>query len=274
MIPGPDDELEPGGEAEPFPAPPYAVALTLAVVVLRLFALAALLGTLGPRLASVGISTLVAFGAVFAFCAPRIPEPPGETLGFRRAARRAWLAVPFLVPSLLLISELDNIAAEFLPRVERAGDDPRGPNGLAEYLEWGIVLVGVLPLCQEIFFRGLLQPGVVATLGRLRGVLLVAALQGIVALLAFGPRAVVLGVSFGLVLGLLRESARSILPGLALYALFGVVSLTTSAELFGIPGFDDLSADHTPLEWLAPAAVLVGVGLGLCRTALREERSA
>jgi hypothetical protein len=58
------------------------------------------------------------------------------------------------------------------------------------------------------------------------------------------------------------------MPGLLLHVLFGAVSTLATVELFGIPGFDDLSAPHTPILWLMPAALLTGVSLRLCQTLL------
>ena len=69
-----------------------------------------------------------------------------------------------------------------------------------------------------------------------------------------------------LVLGLLRTASGSVVPGLVLHMAFGLCSVLATAELFGIPGFDDISATHTPLEWLVPAALFTGIGLRLCRT--------
>jgi membrane protease YdiL (CAAX protease family) len=219
------------------------------------------------------MTTIVAFGAAFALAAPRLPASPGPRLGFVRTSRWAWLAVPLLIPSLLLISELENIARALGPAA--AGTAEGG--AASGWLEAALVLVLVLPICEEIFFRGLLQPGPVHKLGAARGVALTAALQGAtwgIPLLGEGLGPFVLFTGMGLVLGVLRQASGSILPGLALASLFGLISALASARVFGIPGFDETGAPHTPLQWLAPAALLTGVGLGLCRVAARSPASA
>ena len=50
--------------------------------------------------------------------------------------------------------------------------------------------------------------------------------------------------------------------------IFGACRVASVQNAFGIPGFDDMSADHTPLIWLLPAALLTGVGLRLCQAML------
>ena len=72
----------------------------------------------------------------------------------------------------------------------------------------------------------------------------------------------------GLLLGLLRESSGSLLPGLVLNVLFGAIAVLAMREFFGIPGFDDSESAHTPLLWLTPAAISTGAGIGLCRALL------
>ena len=72
----------------------------------------------------------------------------------------------------------------------------------------------------------------------------------------------------GLVFGLLRECSGSLAPGLVLNVVFGAVAVLASYGVFGIPGFDNLEAAHTPLVWLVPAALATGVGLRLCQSLL------
>jgi membrane protease YdiL (CAAX protease family) len=254
---------------DPFPTPGLAVGLALGAGLARAVLILMMVPALGSRPALVGIATIVAFGATFALAAPRLPTSPGPRLGFVPASRWAWFAVPLLIPSLLLISELENVARELGPAAVEApaGDEPTA------WLEAALVLIMVLPICEEIFFRGLLQPGSVQKLGAARGVMLTAALQGAtwgIPLLAQGLGPFVLFAGMGLVLGVLRQASGSILPGLGLACLFGVVSTLATARAFGIPGFDETSAPHTPLHWLAPAALFTGIGLGLCRVAARS----
>ena len=55
-------------------------------------------------------------------------------------------------------------------------------------------------------------------------------------------------------------------------AALTVLTLGAQFQLFGLAGFDDTTAAHTPLEWLAAAAILTGIGLALLRVAARASR--
>jgi membrane protease YdiL (CAAX protease family) len=262
-----------------YPTPGVAAALTVLAGLVRGLLLALLVSSWGVRPGFLGISSIIALGLAFAFAAPRLPTPEGTSLGLRRAPRAAWLAVPFLIPALLLVSELDNVAQHWLPAPEASPDSPAvpKPDGALGVLEWGLVLVLVLPFTEEIFFRGLLQPGLVLRWGTRRGVAAAAGLHAAFGLLALGHlRAALFSAGLALVLGILRQTSGSVVPGLVLHCSFGAVSLLAQLGWFGIPGFDDSSAAHTPLGWLAPAAFLCGIGFGLCRAAarLREARAA
>jgi membrane protease YdiL (CAAX protease family) len=256
--------MNPLPPAPAFPAPLQAALLALAAGFMRAIVALLLASSFGFRIGIVGIATIVGFGLAFAFAAPRVPAPPAASLGFGPASRWAWYAVPLLVPILLLVSELDNAVP---------GPDPAPPGSpldVPAWIELSLVTVAVLPICEEIFFRGLLQPGLVSALGAAPGVLGSALLQGATWLVLSGPRALLFPVCTGIVLGILRQSSSSLLPGLLLHGLFGVTTVLAQAGVFGIPGFDDTQHAHTPLEFLAPAALLAGVGLGLCRLAGRS----
>ena len=262
------------GKPEPsdrFPTP--AQVLLYAVVAAGLRGLLTGLAAApdGVRPASLGMGTILAFGAVLFLVAPRLTPPPGWTLGFRPSPRLAWFAVPLLVPSLLLVSEVDNLAKPFLPALPTNGDaalpELLGPLAL---LEWALLLCVINPVGEEVLFRGLFQPTLVRTWGSRGGVLASAALYAGTGVLVFGPASLGFALALGLVLAIVRESAGSILPGIVLHGLFGVVSLFALSESWGIPGFDDTSAAHTPFEWLFFAALFTAAGLWLCRASAKQ----
>ena len=261
----PDPEPE---EALPFPSPGQATILTLFAGFLQgiFFLLLAQAG--GARVAFAGIATIVAFGFVFALGAPRLKGDPAEALGFVPARTLAWVAIPFLSAALLLTSEINNIVLDFFPL------PPEMPEveGLAVLLEWGVVLVLVLPVSEELFFRGLVQPGLVERLGHRRGIALTALLDGLAAAIRL-PHLLPEVVARALLLGFVRHVSGSLLPTLALAAVFGLVRLLAVTQAFGIPGFDDMSSPHTPLAWLAPAAILVGIGISVCRRPVNGPRA-
>jgi hypothetical protein len=94
-----------------------------------------------------------------------------------------------------------------------------------------------------------------------------ALLNGMAASIVLGRWALAYVVSNALVLGVLRICSGSVLPGLLLNAALGLLGVLAARNLFGIPGFDDTSSPHTPLAYLVPAALSVGIGLRLCRAA-------
>lgn len=221
--------------------------------------------------ARLGIAAILAYGGAFALATRRIHSAPAAALGFVPAPRLGWLAALLLVPSVMLVSELDNVVKAVLPFPESPQGQGASPplEGLL-LAEWAVVLIAVFPVVEEIFFRGLLQPRMVEAWGRLRGVLVCSVLSGLAFTVGLmNPAMFAIFAARGLMLGLLRESAGSLQPGLVLNIGFGVITVLAMRELFGIPGFDDSRHAHTPLPWLMPAAVFTGIGLGLCRALLR-----
>lgn len=258
-------------ESPPELTPLFAVGVTIGAVFLQLLLYLALITPDTSFSAGrFGIATILAYGTAFAIAVPRIPAPPGTALGFVAAPGVAWSAALLLLPSVLLISELDNVLRAFYPLPEELRSEPSRPEGLA-LLELALVSIAVLPLVEEVFFRGLIQPRLVEQLGRFRAVLATAVLNGLSMLTLGGPWALATGFAGGIVLGVLRESARSLLPCLLLNALFGLTAFLATLQAFGIAGFDDTCAAHTPLEWLVPAALATGAGFRLCQSLLGRE---
>ena len=259
---------DPQRDETPQLTPGFALLATVAVAFLQLLILAVLVGPSGEGSAGrLGIATIVSYGVLFAIAVPRIPPPPSDYLGFVRPVERGFTAALFLLPSVLLVSEVDNLLRAVWPNPE--GQAAQAPLAGLALFETAIVLIAVLPVIEEIFFRGLLQPRLVESFGRVGGITATAALAGLAWLgVSAGPWVAVGIVCNGLVLGLLRESSRSILPGLLANVSLGVCRVAAVQSAFGIPGFDDMTADHTPLAWLVPAALLTGVGLRLCQAML------
>lgn len=255
---------------------PFHLGFALVITICAVFAQFALLLTLATAAgasspAHMGIATLVGYGAMFALAVPRIPDAPGVSMGFVPAPSRAWLATVLLVPSILLVSEVDNIFRAFYPMPEELRTKEQ-PAGIA-LVEFAIVYATVVPVTTELFFRGMIQPRLVEQLGRTRGVLVTAALSGLSWAALGGPWGLVVRTTEGLVFGVLREASGSLVPCLVLHVVFGLCSTLAAMQLFGIAGFDDLSEPHTPLAWLLPAALFTGVSLRLCQALLAGRSS-
>lgn len=270
MIP---EEEPDSSEPRPFTAG-FAIMLPLLAAYLLFVAVLVMLqlteseppGSFPPAL--LGIAMILAYGAAFILAVPRIPQPPAKALGFVPAPRISWTAALTLLPSILLISELDNLFRAIWPSPEVTQAPIDGPPTGLRLVQVAVVWIAVMPVVQEIFYRGLLQPRVVELWGRRRGVLAAAGLAAVTGpglVTSLDPRVLPTALGSALVLGMLRESSGSVLPGLMLNMLFGVTLVLAVLGTFGIPGFDDTTAPHTPLHWLALGAVGTGVGLGLCR---------
>jgi len=268
-------------ESDPENPPPltarYLILLALGAAYLNfslILILHAMQGAAALTPALLGIAAILAYGGAFALAAQRLEGAPPAALGLLPAARPAWLSVGFLLPSILLMSEIDNVTRALIPPPETiANATAPAVASLAVVLERAIVWIAVLPLVEELFFRGLLQPHFVARWGRVRGVAACAGVSGV----GFGllyPWAFPVVLARGALLGFMRESSGSVLPGMLLHVGFGLAHALAVAQWFGIPGFDDLASAHTPLEWLIPAALATGVGLGLCRALLRARELA
>jgi membrane protease YdiL (CAAX protease family) len=263
-------------EHEPEPRPPLSlefvsVLALLAPLIHLLWVI--LLGRIGLQLviSALGMGALITYGGLFALCAARFRQPPGRQLALGRAPASAWLAVLFLAASIVVTSEIDNVVKSLLPPPPMPSQVPEAPPYFGAAL--AIVYIGVYPLVYDVFFRGIYQPLATTRIGVVLGVILTALVSGFAgaflpAMMSSGLWALVPGLLNALILCILRQSGGSLWPVLALNALWGVAQICAQYKVFGIAGFD-AGGDHTPALWVAGAALLTGVGLGLCRTAAR-----
>lgn len=218
-----------------------------------------------------GMGAVLAYSGIFALCAVRFARPPMQQLALVRAPANAWLAVAFLLPSVVLTSELDNLVKMVFPVPV-----PVEPPASEEALPFlgttiAIVAVAVFPIAYELFFRGILQPLAVARLGAALGILLTSLLSGVALGILDVPRGIAPAFAGALVLCILRQASGSLWPPIALHALTGLTAVAATYKLFGLAGFDDVTAAHTPVTWLAGAAVCTAIGLWFCRIAARPQ---
>ena len=266
----------PERESGPRPAVSLELAFLLALLAPLVHLLWTILfGQIGFQLviSSLGMGALVTYGGLFALCASRFRAPPARQLGFVAAPGPAWLAVVFLTSALVLSSEVDNVVKSLAPP-----PPPPAPSGAVTTppffgIALALVYIGVYPLVYDVFFRGVLQPLATARFGAAPGVLLTTVMSGFAAaflpaIMNGGAGALAPAFTDALVLCILRQSAGSLWPVLALHVLWGVGLICAQYQVFGLAGFDAGGA-HTPMPWVAGAALLSGVGLGLCRAAAR-----
>ena len=142
------------------------------------------------------------------------------------------------------------------------------------FLALVLVSVFVYPVAQELLFRGALQPLMIEALGARKGILFTALLNAIaISIAIFNPWALAPTALNALVLGVLRHTSGSLLPSLLLHVSWGVLGVGAAYGAFGIPGFDETAAAHTPLGWLVLASLFTGAGLRLCRFAAPAQAS-
>jgi membrane protease YdiL (CAAX protease family) len=219
----------------------------------------------------IGMGALLAYGGIFALCAARFTRPPMAQLALVRPPALAWAALLFLLPSIVLSSELDNWVKTLWPPpvLPDLGTPVETLPFLAPSL--AIVYIAVLPIANELFFRGVMQPVAVARIGVIAGVLVPAILSGLArGVTGFGaPYEIAPACANALVFGILRQSSGSLWPSLVMHVVIGGAAFAAQYGVFGIPGFDDMSARHTPLSWVAPAVLSTLIGLAFCRAASR-----
>jgi hypothetical protein len=269
-------------DREPAPPPPLTLELVLLLAVsgpLLHLLWATLFHSLGILLppSLEGMGALVTYVGFVWLCALRL-RAPARFMGFVPAPPSAWLAVLFLAPVIVLSSELDNILRLMFP----VPDDPSAAAAVTLdprlYLASLFVLhVGVMPLCFDLFYRGIVLPASLQRLGVIPGLVIgtvlsvlgssfVYALDGAHAWLMLPE------VPLALALCLLRTSSRSLLPVLALDVLWGAARVAGSLKLFGLEGFD-AGGSRTPGDWLLGAAIATAIGLVLCAVAARAGAS-
>lgn len=265
-------------EQEPEPRPPLSLEFVFVLALLAPLShllWVILLGQIGLHLiiSAIGMGALITYGGLFALCAARFRLPPARQLALLRAPASAWLAVIFLGASIVVTSEIDNVVKSLMPPPPLPSQVPEAPPYFGAAL--AIVYIGVFPLVYDVFFRGILQPLATTRIGVVPGVIFTAFISGFAsaflpAMMSSGLWALVPGLLNALILCILRQSAKSLWPCLALHALWGAAQIGAQFKLFGLAGFD-ASGDHTPALWVGGAALLTGVGLGLCRAAARAE---
>jgi len=259
-------------EPRPFPSPLPAALLAVMGLCLTT-AVGATVSDWTSPIAAYGFGATIGIGVTGALGAASIPPPHGARVGLRGFAWRHLLPILLLVPIAFLAKEVGNVMQALLPapdaaQVAQSTVEQLPTDTELSLLETSVVVVGLVPLLEEWFFRGVLQQGLVGTLGPRLGVLVTALLFAFVHGIGTSPQAYAASFAeilvIGLALGLLRHATGSILASTLLHAAInglGVVSLALPSVLV-IPGYDAPSA-HAPLALLVPSLLAVGIALWL-----------
>ena len=172
----------------------------------------------------------------------------------------------------LPLAEIGNAVRELAPvgletqlRVQRLVE----PDSAGAAIGALFAFVVVAPVTEELFFRGLLLPG----LERRYGAGLAIGLSSLLfALLHFGWAAGAVAGVGGVLLGALRLRTGSIWPSVALHASINAVPLLVPRSLWSLEGFNEPSAEptHLPALVLFCALGFAAVALLLLERAIRR----
>jgi len=282
--------FSPGGRfAHPGPYPTFVPAMLLTVSAFfgSMF-LSRLLFGISPLLAY-GLGPVLAIGGIAILAARSIPEPHAERLGLAPFSEKLVPALLCLVPAVLVVKEIDNYLRDWVPGSQGLAQQVAAlPEGVSLFdvstpfaaTQAIIVAVGLAPVVQEWFFRGVLQQGLVGAYGRMRGVVLTAFLYSMAHVPIVGEdvdrvQPVISAFLVGCLYGLARLATGSVLAPMLLSAsanalvLFGMAT----ADSMVLPGFNS-AGGHLPLSIGLPCALLVAIGVAGLKRALDERDAA
>ncbi len=263
--------------SEIFPSPMTAVMLSLAGLFASSFvaSLALASGLIDPSslMAAMGIGYALGLGGVATLASQRVAQPHNLRLGLQGFSPALLGALLCLLPVVLLVSEIDNYWKIIIPVTPEFQElrqeleslmNPESPYALAET---ATVALGIVPIVEGFFFFGLIMQGLVARLGRGRGLLITAVLYSLVHFPASGaPGDTLVPLTSWLILGALMGLARlasgSILPPILLASAFSAIHLAADwgAESLSIPGFN-APGEHTSGFLLLAALSSVALGV-------------
>jgi membrane protease YdiL (CAAX protease family) len=267
-----------------FPGPLAAVGLSFAAWLAAAVTITVLRNATGSGIgiATLGVGEALGIGAVAAVAARRVPPPQPERIGLRGFSPLLLPSLLLLLPLTVVVSELMNVAHTLFPppdaqEVVRRTVERLDTGTALSALETAIVVVGIAPLVEEWLYRGVIQQGAVARLGKVGGVLLTACLFGLGHLEPSLSAASTLAgfaanLPLGIALGCVRLATGSVFASMAVHAGYnglGLLALALAVR-FPVPGFNAPGA-HTPTEVLAPCSLAVALGFALV---LRGARAA
>lgn len=254
----------------PFPTPLNAVLITMMGAFFTT-AIAIMVSTWASPTAAMGIGTVLGLGGAGLLGAANIPPPHAERVGLRSVSPRQLLALLLMLPIAIVATEAARTIGAFFPApdaqqiVEQTVEKLPVDTDLA-VIETLVVVVGLIPIVEEWFFRGVIQQGLVASLGATGGIVVTSLFfaLGHSADLSVQAWAALLAQTllFGLAFGYARHRTGSLLAPILLHIGvngLGVVAMA-APSLISISGYNAPGA-HMPPWVLAPAIGLVALGV-------------
>ena len=277
----PDSEIAgripPGQRSDPFPGPFAATGLALTGLFLSSL-IASLLASAGlagrsPLMASMGIGYALGLGGIATLAAQRVPPPHDQRMGLRAFDLKLLPAMAALLPTLILLSEFNVYLEWVLPPSPEFLELREQMKSLLQIdstfsaIQTLIVAVGIIPIIEGFFFFGVLQQGVTAKMGRLRGAMLTTVLYSVVHFPASGaPGDSLVPLPSWLIIGgllcLVRLASGSILPVIGLTSAFSLIHIAAGGPdpLFSIPAFN-MPGQGIPGLIFWPSLVVVALGV-------------
>jgi membrane protease YdiL (CAAX protease family) len=254
----------------PFPTPASAVLLTMMGVFFTT-AIAIMVSGWATPTAAMGIGTAFGLGGAGMLGAVNVPPPHAERVGLRAPSRRQLLGLLLLLPIAILASEVDNEVVALFPaaRAQEVVQEATGKfpfDASLATLETVIVGVGLIPVVEEWFFRGVIQQGLVASLGAPIGIFGTALIFALGHGAGLSPEAwgalVAQTLVLGLALGYARYRTGSLVAPILLHVGVNGIGVAAMAgpDVIAVPGYNAPGA-HTPLAILLPSIVSVAAGL-------------
>lgn len=249
-------------------APLWLTLLALGICIL----LVVIFVSLFDPIVALAMGQLLAFGGVGYLGTVLHPALDPEEQGLAPLARRWIFPVLLLIPTVFLLSELDNWIRDWM---HGPVSENLSPEKLAEasmdLLLLSIYQVGLAPVVTEWFFRGMILERLRRHFGSTQAIIGSASLCAVATALPGDQAASYIShLSFlflsGLILGVMRFRSGSILPGILLVAgMQGVAALSSGlGEAMIIQGFNT-EGGHSTAWLILPSLISVSMGLRILR---------
>jgi uncharacterized protein len=205
-----------------------------------------------------GIGVLIAFGADVRYREALDLEPVPTAIAL--LALTAGLSLQFPMHELATLIERVHPIFRVDPEQQEMLRRMLHIDSVREAITVPIALVAIPAISEELFFRGLLLPGLARRYGARVSLVVTSVLFGLFHIM---PVAIVYATLAGFALGFVRQRTGSLLPCIAMHGAFNAVPILLPAELVRIEGFntEGTGVYHLPLPLTLGSALVAIVSL-------------